>query len=184
MLDTHLLLLIYQGTSTRRGSWKFSLCNSAGSLQYLCQHWFPIGKAEPCCIPHPASLSLPPSITTVVVNCNRPQQQQITISNEVGLDCELWERFLQKGYQGISMGRITVCQPTRLSMLDVCPFEMGGCLLEGRSWHMIIPPASSPIYGQPTTNNFIKSSLGWLSRSGWCAWHSLQFRVTTCNWQQ
>ena len=80
-----------------------------------------------------------------LVNCNRPQKQQITILRGVGLNCKLWEGFLQKASQeGILMSPIMVIRPTRLSMLDSCPFGIGGFLLEGRDWQVRIP-ASSPI---------------------------------------
>jgi hypothetical protein len=90
-----------------------------------------------------------------LINRDRPQQQQITASKQVGLDCELWEGFLTKASQGISMNRITVRQPTRLAVSDSCPFGIGGFLLEGRAWRVRIP-ASSPIYGQSTANNFLE----------------------------
>jgi hypothetical protein len=91
-----------------------------------------------------------------LINHNRPQQQQITVSKHIGLDCELWERFLWKAFQGISMNRITVRQPTRLAVSDsCCPFGIGAFLLEGRAWRVRIPE-SSPIYGQSTANNFLE----------------------------
>jgi hypothetical protein len=54
------------------------------------------------------------------------------------------------------MNRITVCQPTRLAVSDSCPFGIGGFLLvEGRVWHVQIP-ASRPVCGQLTANNFLE----------------------------
>ena len=64
---------------------------------------------------------------------NMPQQQQITILKEIGLDCELWERSLQKASQGVSMNQIPVCQLTRLSVPDSCAFGIGGFLLRSHT---------------------------------------------------
>jgi hypothetical protein len=90
-----------------------------------------------------------------LIDRNKPQNQQITISRQLGLDTELWERFLRKASQGISMNRITIRQPTKLAVSDSCPFGIGGFLLDGRAWRVRIPK-SSPIYGQSIVNNFLE----------------------------
>jgi hypothetical protein len=118
------------------------------------------------------------------VNRNRPQQQQNTVSKEIGLDCELCGKFLQKASRGISMNRIMIRQPTKLSVSDSCPFRIGGFLLEERTWRMGIP-ASSPIHGQSMANNFLEF-LGMVVKI-WLmclAFPNSQFGVTTCDRRQ
>jgi hypothetical protein len=90
-----------------------------------------------------------------LVNRDRPQGQQITVSRQVVLDAKLWERFLLKASLGISMNRITIRQPTRLAVSDSCPFGIGGFLLEGRAWRVRVPK-TSPIYGNSIFNNFLE----------------------------
>jgi hypothetical protein len=90
-----------------------------------------------------------------LIDRSRPQEQQVTVSRQLALDAELWERFLLKAHQGISMNRVTIRQPTKLAVSDSCPFGIGGFLLDGRAWRVRIPK-SSPIYGQSTVNNFLE----------------------------
>jgi hypothetical protein len=90
-----------------------------------------------------------------LVDRNKPQQQQITVSNQVARDAELWEHFLSRAASGIDMNRVTIRQPTQLGISDSCPFGIGGFLLNGRAWRVQIP-RTSPIYGQSTANNFLE----------------------------
>jgi hypothetical protein len=53
------------------------------------------------------------------------------------------------------MNRITIRQPTRLSVSDFCPFGIGGFLLDGWAWRVRIP-VTSPIYGNSIFNNFLE----------------------------
>ena len=91
----------------------------------------------------------------LLIDRNRPQHQQITVSNQVLLDTALWEHFLLRASQGISMNRITIRQPSQLAVSDSCPFGIGGFLLNGRAWRVRIP-SSSPLYGESTANNFLE----------------------------
>jgi hypothetical protein len=90
-----------------------------------------------------------------LINRDKPQRQQITVSDQLILDVSLWELFLSQATAGISMNRVTIRQPTRLGVSDSCPFGVGGFLLEGRAWRIRIPE-SSPIYGESTVNNFLE----------------------------
>jgi hypothetical protein len=74
-----------------------------------------------------------------LVDRDKPQGQQITVSQQVVLDTELWERFLLKASLGISMNRITIRQPAPLAVSDSCPFGIGGFLLEGRARRVRAP---------------------------------------------
>lgn len=81
------------------------------------------------------------------------------------------------------MNPITVHQPTRLCVMDSCPFRIKGLLLEGSAWCVRIPASISPIYGQLTANNLLE-----LLRRVVNIWLMclafLDTSVTTCDWQQ
>jgi hypothetical protein len=70
-------------------------------------------------------------------------------------DLKLWLIFLASAHQGISLNKITIRQPSRLSWSDACPHGIGGYLLSGRAWRIRIP-ARSPLRGLSIFNNLFE----------------------------
>jgi hypothetical protein len=89
------------------------------------------------------------------LNRRRHKKQQISLQTEEVADLDLWQRFLSKANNGISMNQVTIRRPSKLAWSDSCPFGIGGFLLSGRAWRVRIPE-SSPIYGVDIQNNVLE----------------------------
>jgi len=70
-------------------------------------------------------------------------------------DLGLWQGFLRKAREGISMNLLTIRMPTLIGWSDSCPFGLGGFTLKGRAWRLRVP-RSSPIYGDDRANNALE----------------------------
>jgi len=51
-------------------------------------------------------------------------------------DLRLWQKFLAKTADGISMNLLTIRRPTHIAWSDSCPFGIGGYTLKGRAWRI------------------------------------------------
>jgi hypothetical protein len=67
----------------------------------------------------------------------------------------LWLDFLDQAKVGISLNRITIRQPTRISWSDACPYRIGGYNLLGFAWRIRIP-STSPLFGDKRFNNLFE----------------------------
>jgi hypothetical protein len=135
----------------------------------------------------------------------RPKKQQIDLHQSKLDDFTLWLDFLNQARVGISLNRITIRQPTRISWLDACPYRIGGYNLSGFAWRIRIP-LTSPLFGDKRFNNLFKfigmavnvwvkcldtshnsgcilaigdntSAIGWLFNSGKMPTDSLTFKA-------
>ena len=65
-------------------------------------------------------------------------------------DLSLWQRFLWKEAQGISINRLVCRWPTRIVRVNACPQEIGGyCLKSGIAWRYRLP---EELLGRATLN--------------------------------
>jgi hypothetical protein len=53
------------------------------------------------------------------------------------------------------MNQLTIRRPSRIGVLDSCPYGLGGFSWQGRAWRLRIP-VTSPLYGDSTANNFLE----------------------------
>jgi hypothetical protein len=153
MLDTHLLLVVlpkdkYEAWIAELKALSDDRVTTYADLDSL------VGKLNHVAFLIPLARHFLTRLRSLI-DWNKHQQQQITLSRNALLDCQLWEGFLLKASQGMSMNRITNRQPTKLAVSDSCPFGIGGFLLDGRAWR-VKTPQTSPIYGQSTANNFLE----------------------------
>jgi hypothetical protein len=98
----------------------------------------------------------------------RPKKQRIDLHQSELDNLALWLEFLNHAKVGISLNKITIRHPTRISWSDACPYGIGGYNLGGFAWRIKIP-ATSPLQGDKRFNNLFEtssSSLAWLSMSG------------------
>jgi hypothetical protein len=66
-------------------------------------------------------------------------------------DLELWQKFLRKAADGISINKLVCRWPTRIVRVDACPKGMGGyCLESGIAWRYLLP---EPLLGRETLNS-------------------------------
>jgi hypothetical protein len=72
----------------------------------------------------------------------RHKHQSIRLAAEEVQDLTLWTRFLTEAHKGISLNRITICVPSKLTISDACPFGVGGYSLRGPAWRFTIPKSS------------------------------------------
>lgn len=79
----------------------------------------------------------------------------IRFSREELEDLTLWQDFLKKANEGISMNLLTVRNPTRLAWSDSCPFGLGGYTLGVTAWRVRVP-RSAPFYGDHSVNNVLE----------------------------
>jgi len=82
-------------------------------------------------------------------------KRKIRLSKEELADLVLWQGFLRKARNGISMNLLTIRMPTAIGWSDSCPFGLGGFTLDGRAWRLKIP-RTSPIYGDDRANNALE----------------------------
>jgi hypothetical protein len=132
MINTHLLLVKLPRNKQEDSG---SGITQNSPRHHTCRHRLPGRKTQPRrlpCSPCPPLLDQAP----IAHKLNRKQQQQMTASKNVSLDCGLWGGFLKKASQGTSVNRVTVRQPTQLAASDSCPFGIGGFLSEGRAWRI------------------------------------------------
>jgi hypothetical protein len=85
----------------------------------------------------------------------KPKTQEITLSRHESKDLALWRRFLIMAHDGLSINRLTIRQPTRLTFSDTCPFGFGGYNLQGRAWRIRIPHLC-PLRGDGRFNNLFE----------------------------
>jgi hypothetical protein len=85
----------------------------------------------------------------------RPKKQRIDLHQSELDDLTLWLDFLDQARVGISLNRITIRQPTRISWSDACPYGIGGYNLSGFAWRIRIPP-TSPLLGDKRFNNLFE----------------------------
>jgi len=134
------------------------------------------------------------------------RKRMVRLSTNELDDLGLWQGFLRKAREGISMNLLTVRMPTLIGWSDSCPFGLGGFTLEGKAWRLKIPKRS-PIYGDDRANNALEflgmainillmlnqgednrfpcllalgdntSAIGWIFRSGQIPRESLYFHT-------
>ncbi len=134
----------------------------------------------------------------------RHNRQSLRLATEEIHDLILWTHFLTAAHKGISLNRITIRLPSRLTISDACPYGVGRYSLRGPGWRFAIP-RSSPLYGDSRFNNLWEflgmvvgiwleimaadegssecilalgdntSAIGWLFRSGRVDRNSLSF---------
>jgi hypothetical protein len=139
------------------------------------------------------------------VKRRRPKKQRIDLQQIELDDLRLWLEFLDQAKAGISLNRIAIRQPTRLSWSDACPYGIGGYNLHGFAWRIRIP-STSPLFGDKRFNNLFEfigmavnvwiecldtstesecilaigdntSAIGWLFSSGKMPTDSLSFKA-------
>jgi hypothetical protein len=135
----------------------------------------------------------------------RPKKQRIDLHQSELDDLQLWLEFLDQAKGGISLNRIAIRQPTRISWSDACPYGIGGYNLHGFAWRIRIP-STSPLCGDKRFNNLFEfigmavnvwiecldtstdsecilaigdntSAIGWLFSSGKMPTDSLSFKA-------
>jgi hypothetical protein len=80
----------------------------------------------------------------------------LELPDEIIQDLKLWQTFLVKANQGVSINLVTTRKPTRICWSDSCPFGMGGySLATGKAWRIRIP-SDSFIFGHPGINNLLE----------------------------
>ena len=81
------------------------------------------------------------------------KSSSVILSPEAIKDTTLWETFLPRTHQGISINLLVTRQPSRICWSDACPFGIGGySLTTGSVWRVRIPK-SSAIHGHLGINN-------------------------------
>ena len=84
------------------------------------------------------------------------KSSSVILSPEAIEDMTLWETFLLRAHQGISINLLVTRQPSRLCWSDACPFGIGGySLTTGSAWRVRIPK-STVIHGHPGINNLLE----------------------------
>jgi hypothetical protein len=85
----------------------------------------------------------------------RRKGQHIKLSEEEALDLKLWNYFLDKARDGISINLLVFRTPTRIAWSDSCPFGLGGYTLGGSAWRIRVP-RDCPFYGDDSVNNVLE----------------------------
>jgi hypothetical protein len=84
-----------------------------------------------------------------------PKKQRIDLHQSELNDLALWLEFLDHAKAGISLNKITIRHPTRISWSDACPYGIGGYDLGGFAWRIKIPE-TSPLQGDKRFNNLFE----------------------------
>jgi hypothetical protein len=85
----------------------------------------------------------------------RPKKQQIVLHQSELDDLALWLEFLDHAKVGISLNKITIQHPARISWSDACPYGIGGYNLGGFAWRIKIPEMS-PLQGDKRFNKLFE----------------------------
>jgi hypothetical protein len=94
-------------------------------------------------------------IRTKCLSVPRRKGQHLKLSEEEALDLGLWNYFLDKARDGISINLLVFRTPTRIAWSDSCPFGLGGYTLGGSAWRIRVPQ-DCPFYGDDSVNNVLE----------------------------